>query len=135
MNDKGSEKKLNAFKRGLKKAISGMETILAFIILITVILSAKDIIGLIYKIVTTSAMESYNILQSFLSHILLLVVGLELAITLLNHTPRSILEVMLYAIARKMLISSTSLLDILIGTISLGLLFTIDKFLLVDSKE
>ena len=57
-----------------------------------------------------------------------------MAHTLLTHTPRNVLEVMLYAIARKLLISSTNAVDILLGVISLGLIFFIDKFLLTDDS-
>lgn len=129
------DKKANTLKQGLKKAISIVEIILAFIILVAVILSAKDLISLIKAIVSTNAIGSYDILQGFLSHVLLMVIGLELAITLLTHTTKSILEVMLYAIARKMLISSDNILDILLGTIALGILFAINRFLIVDKKE
>ncbi len=129
------DKKSQIFKQGLKKSISIVETVLAFIILIAVVLSAKDLLSLIHGIISTKAAESYNILQGFLSHVLIMIIGLELAITLLTHTTKSILEVMLYAIARKMLISSTSILDILLGTISLGILFAIDRFLIVSKKE
>lgn len=128
-------KKANILKEGLNKAISIVEIILAIIILVAVILSAKDLISLIKAIVSTNAMESYDILQGFLSHLLLMVIGLELAITLLTHTTKSILEVMLFAIARKMLISSNNILDILLGTIALGILFAINRFLIVDKKE
>ena len=132
---KTMDKKSKIFKQVLKKAISIVETILACIILIAIILSAKDLLNLIYNIVSTNAIGSYDILQGFLSHVLLMVIGLELAITLLTHTTKSILEVMLYAIARKMLVSSTSILDILLGTISLGILFAIDRFLIVNKEE
>jgi len=128
-------KKSKLFKQRLEKSISIVETILACIILIAVVLSAKDLLSLIYDIISTNATESYDVLQGFFSHVLIMIIGLELAITLLTHTTESILELMLYAIARKMLISSTSILDILLGTISLGILFAIDRFLIVNKEE
>ncbi|HLR35342.1 MAG TPA: hypothetical protein VK071_08470 [Tissierellales bacterium] len=128
-------KKSKLFKQRLEKSISIVETILACIILIAVVLSAKDLLSLIYDIISTNATESYDVLQGFFSHVLIMIIGLELAITLLTHTTESILELMLYAISRKMLISSTSILDILLGTISLGILFAIDRFLIVNKEE
>ncbi len=60
----------------------------------------------------------------FLAHTLLLVVGLELSLMLISHTPGKVLEVVLYAIARKMLISSANMTDILFGgVIALALVF------------
>src|SRR5699024_353838 len=128
-------KKSKLFKQRVEKSISIVETILACIILIAVVLSAKDLLSLIYDIISTNATESSDVLQGLFSHVLIMIIGFELAITLLTHSTASILELMLYAIARKMLISSTSILDILLGTISLGILVAIDRFLIVNKEE
>ena len=80
-------------------------------------------------------MSSYELLQGFLSYVLLLVVGLELALMLIKHSPGSVLEVMLYAVARKMLISSSTTSEVLIGVIALAIIFFIDKYLHTKDKE
>lgn len=97
--------------------------------MVTVVLSGKDIVMLIYRIIVTEPSSSYGELQGLLSHILLLVVGLELSLMLISHTPGNVLEVILYAIARKMLISSTSSLDLILGVISISMIFAVDKYL------
>ncbi len=96
------------------------------------VLSIKDIVVLGITIFKTDALSSYEILQGFLAHTLLLVVGLELSLMLISHTPGKVLEVVLYAIARKMLISSANMTDILFGVIALALVFFIDKYLHTD---
>lgn len=116
-------------ERVIGKYIKWLEVILALLIILTVILSIKDIVTLALTIFTTEAAFSYEILQGFLAHTLLLVVGLELALMLISHTPGKVLEVILYAIARKMLISSTNTMDILLGVIALAIVFFIDKFI------
>lgn len=113
----------------ISNIIMWIELIFALFILVAVILSCKDIVSLIYEIFITNALDSYDIFQGFLSHVLLLVVGLELALMLIKHTPGSVLEVMLYAISRKMLISSSTTLEMLLGVIALGLIFFIGKYL------
>lgn len=103
--------------------------ILAILIIVTVILSIKDLFILCMTTFKTEALSSYDILQGFLSHTLLLVVGLELALMLISHSTGKVLEVVLYAIARKMLISSTNMTDILFGVIALALIFFVNKYL------
>lgn len=120
---------LNRFENSMKQVILWIEILLAAFIIITVILSAKDIVMLIYRIMVTEATSSYGELQGLLSHILLLVVGLELSLMLISHTPGNVLEVILYAIARKMLISSTSSIDLILGVISITMIFAVDKYL------
>lgn len=127
MEDKKKEK-LVVVEEKVGKIIKWIEVILAIMILIAVLLSGKDLISIIYNVYTTEALNSYGIFQKFLSHLLLLVVGLELALMLIKHTPANVLEVMLYAIARKMLIYTNTTTDILIGVIALGLVFIIDKY-------
>nr|WP_244969213.1 hypothetical protein [Tissierella praeacuta] len=113
----------------MKNFILWIEILLAAFIIVTVILSGKDIIVLIHKVFMTEASASYEILQGLLTHILLLVVGLELALMLITHSAGNVLEVILYAIARKMLISSSNTMDILLGVISLAIIFAVDKYL------
>lgn len=120
---------LNGVEGSMKQVIIWIELILAGFIMITVVLSAKDIVVLIYRIMISEADTSYTVLQGLLSHILLLVVGLELSLMLISHTPGNVLEVILYAIARNMLISSTSSIDFLLGVISITIIFAVDKYL------
>jgi len=126
---KKTEDKLKKVRTQIGKYIIWIEVLLAFLIIFTVILSIKDLAVLAITIFKTYAISSYEILQGFLTHTLLLVVGLELALMLISHTPGKVLEVVLYAIARKMLISSANMTDILFGVIALTLVFFIDKYL------
>lgn len=127
MEDKNKDK-LVIVEKKVSRMIKWIEVILALMIIIAVFLSGKDLLTIIYKVYKTEAINSYDIFQKFLSHLLLLVVGLELALMLIKHTPANVLEVMLYAIARKMLIYTNTTTDILIGVIALGLIFIIDKY-------
>ena len=67
--------------------------------------------------------------EELLSDILLLVVGIELAIMLVRRTPESLVEVMFFVIARKMLIKTGDIYELLIGVIALAGLFAIRKYL------
>lgn len=129
------KKKFKKIENVITNIIMWLELVLALFILGAVILSCKDIISLIYKVFITEALDSYTVLQGLLSHVLLLVVGLELAMMLIKHNPGSVLEVMLYAISRKMLVSSSTTVELLLGVIALGLIFLIDKYLHTKDTE
>ena len=71
----------------------------------------------------------HTVFEEVLSEILLLIVGIELAILLVRRTPESLIEVMFFVIARKMLIKTGAFYELLIGVAALGALFAIRKFL------
>lgn len=135
MGEEGNKRKFRKVENIMEKIIMWLEIVLATFIIITVILSCRDLASLAYNVFTTEAMSSYELLQVFLSYVLLLVVGLELALMLIKHSPGSVLEVMLYAVARKMLISSSTTSEVLIGVIALAIIFFIDKYLHTKDKE
>ena len=107
------------------KVIIGIEMFLAALIIITVMTGA---IALIVSTIQEGVAEhllDYDNFQNILSYLLILIIGLELAIMLIQHQPSNIIDVMIYATARKMLIYSTDMVDGLIGVISIGILFII----------
>lgn len=93
-------------------------------------------IGVIYLIGQLfgfgDAVASSDLQTSFeklLSDILLLVVGIELALMLVRRTPESLIEVMFFVVARKMLIKTDSFWDLILGVAALAGLFAIRKYL------
>ncbi|MBT9140862.1 MAG: hypothetical protein DDT30_01446 [Dehalococcoidia bacterium] len=119
----------------LLKGVKGLEVILAAFIIISVIISGYDLIARLIELMASDYQKSYSAFKDLLAYILLLVIGLELAMMLIRHTPGSVIEIMLYAVARKMLIYSTETFDIAIGVFSLAGLFAIKKFLYVHRIE
>jgi hypothetical protein len=59
----------------------------------------------------------------------LLVVGIELALMLVRRTPEALIEEMFFVVARKMLITAGSFLDLIIRVAALAGLFAIRKYL------
>ncbi len=76
----------------------------------------------------------HQVLQQQFSDILLLVVGVELAIMLVRRTAESLVEVIFFVIARKMLIKTEAFYELLVGVIALAGLFAIRKYL-IGRKE
>ncbi|APQ76193.1 hypothetical protein [Clostridium botulinum] len=132
---KYSDIKLKNLKSKIISDVMWLETLLAIFMIASVLLSSKDLISFIVQIYTLDAIPSYDMFQKFLSHLLLLVIALELALMLVKHTPNSVVEVMLYAIARKMLVYGSSALEIFLGVLSLAGIFFIKKYLFSERDK
>lgn len=73
--------------------------------------------------------------ERFLGHALALVIGLEFIKMLIKHTPGAAIEVLLYAIARQIIVYHTTTLETLIGILAVAAIFAIRKFLFVRTFE
>ena len=105
--------------------IMGIEIFLAALIIIAVIIGAISLIASTVQKGVVEQILDYDNFQNILSYLLILIIGLELSIMLIRHQPSNIVDVMIYATARKMLIYSTDMYEGLIGVISIGVLFII----------
>ncbi len=68
-------------------------------------------------------------MNELLGGILWLVIGLEFIKMLMEHSHAAVLEVMLFAIARQMIVDHTSMLENLMGVLAIAGVFAIRKFL------
>lgn len=109
------------------KGVFILEAALALFLIAGVIVGSYDLFRYFKIIYDTPPLQTFQVLQTFLGHTLTLVIGLELVIMLVKHTPSSVIEVLLYAIARKMIIESKTMLDILLGIMAIAGLFAINK--------
>lgn len=69
----------------------------------------------------------------FLSHAFNLVVGIEFIKMLTKHTPGSVLEVMMFAIARHLVLEGGNAMENLLSVISIGVIFLIKKYIYVHA--
>ena len=72
-------------------------------------------------------------LKEIISPLLMFVIVAELIVMLIKHQPRIVFDVLLIAIAREIIISGHNFKDVLLGTVSLLILFLIRKFLTLKS--
>lgn len=126
------EKKL---KEKIDVVIKVLEIVICISILFSLILSVPNLVRYALTIIKTADLkQNYELLNEFLKHALLIVVGIELIEMILTKSHEAILTLILFVIARKMLLYSVDLIDILIGSISIGLIFAIIKFVVKDDK-
>ena len=67
----------------------------------------------------------------------MLVIGVELVVMLSLHIPGVLIEVLLYAIARKLILlpKSSGMIDLLLGVIAIAVLFAIRKYLMSSDEK
>ncbi len=106
-----------------------LEVILAILIAIGVTIGLIDLVMYVIEIFTTNAHASYDVFKHFLAHTLILVVGIELILMLVSHSTNAILELVLFVIARKMLIYAETMMDLVLGTIAIAIIFAIIRYL------
>ena len=123
----------------LLKISKRFETALSIILLILVLLGMMDLIISVYQayIVDFANPVEYTQLNGFLAEALLLVIGVELVVMLSLHIPGVLLEVLLYAIARKLILlpKSSGMGDLLLGILAIGVIFTIRKYLMSPQER
>jgi len=121
---------------GIKKTVSYLSVALHLIeVFLAIIVIAVVIVGLIVLLQSVAHTrlqggEGFpHMVETILSNILLLIIGIELAILLIRRTPESLVEVMFFVVARKMLIKSDSVYDLLVGVAAIAGLFAVRKYL------
>lgn len=121
----------------IQRSIVIWETVLALFVLLGVVAGSLELVRYLRLLLPGGAPleDPYGTLQALVSHVLVLVVGLELAMMLIWHTPGSVIEVLMYVAARKMLGPQTTVVEFLIGTAAIGGLFAIRKYLFVARIE
>ena len=72
---------------------------------------------------------------SFLSQALSLVVGVEFVKMLCQHSAQTVVEVLMFATARQMVVEHLAPSETLLGVISIAILFAIRKYLMTDNDD
>ena len=115
------------------------ETLLAMVVLIAVFLGTMDVLRMMWQIyiIEFQTPVGYTQLNDLLAQILLLVIGVELVVMLSLHIPGALIEVLLYAIARKLLLlpKEGAMLELLLGVIAIAGLFAIRKYLILNDNS
>ncbi|MDD4849095.1 MAG: transporter [Gemmiger sp.] len=127
----GREEHIKHFLREQTAELAGfMETAVSILVLVALVFSTGPVLRELPDLWTGADNESF---QVFLGHALNLVIGIEFIKMLAKHTPGSALEVLLYAIARHMIVGTGTATENLLSLLAIGLIFVIRKFCFVPS--
>jgi len=119
-------------RQWIKKGITALEIVLAMILLAGIVSGIPDLFKYIPEIYNTPSELGYIVFGDFIRHVLLLVVGLELMLMITTHSNESILTLVLFVIARKLLVYAEGMTDILIGAVAVAIIFAV---LIVMSRD
>lgn len=115
---------------------SNVEIALSVVVLIGIAIMSvqliKDIIIIIRSITDASMTIPF---ETFMGDALKLIIGIEFVKMLVKHTPESVVEVLLFAMARKLIVGSTADIDVVIGIGAIAVLFIIRRFLFSNNNK
>jgi len=102
------------------------EVVIAIVILAIVAVRAIEIVAEVFGLHLVILQLPFD---RILSMTLALVIGVEFTKMLFKHTPESVLDVLLFAIARQVVMYHERTMDLLFGIVAIAGLFAIKKFL------
>ena len=122
------------FKRVFRDQIAEdagiLEVVLSAIVLIALLMSVIPLLKLMPGLLTDA--DSMEV-HTFLKRALDIVIGIEFIKMLAKHSPGSSLEVLLYAIARHLVVGHDSAVENLLSVGAIALIFIVRKFFFVPS--
>ena len=116
----------------LKNLTTALEFIIALILAAGIILMTFQLILSFGNLTDLSKYPNYD---DMLTTCFNLIIGVEMIRMLYLHTPMTVFEVLLFAIARQIIIDHSSPVNSLLGVISIAILFATRKFLFVTFDE
>ena len=118
------------FRDQVAEAAGLLEVVLSAIVLVALLLSVAPLLQLLPGLLTHG--NSVEV-REFLERALDIVIGIEFIKMRAKHSPGSVLEVLLYAIARHMIVGHESAEENFISVASNALIFFVRKFLFVPA--
>lgn len=116
----------NKIQKKILDAANILESFVGIVLIITIAIAIISLIVEVKGIIfSNNTLEFFN---EFLESALNLVVGIEFVKMLCKHTPETVIEVLVFAIARQLIVGHTSILDTLIGVLAIAILFLINRF-------
>ena len=111
--------------RGLRRTAWVLELVVAVVILAVTLVE----LFLVGENTLRELLAGRFDLDGFFVSAMTIVVGVEFVKMLLLHSPRAVTDVLLFAIARQLVVSHTTSLETLLGVAAVALIFVIKKFL------
>lgn len=116
----------------LRKVSSFLEIFISLVLTVSIILVAVKLAMSLKNIPNFDMYPNYS---DLLENCLSLIIGVEMIRMLYQQTPSTVFEVLLFAIARQIIVEHSNPVATLIGVISIAILFATRKFLFVEFDE
>ena len=115
----------------MQKLASYMELVLSVFLLLTVIVLTVRLIAQSVPQVWSQQIEVMYYLESAMT----LAIGIEFVKMLCTHTPETIIEILLFAISRQMIVEHLSATETILGVGAIAGLFAVRKYLFCGIRK
>ena len=115
----------------MQKMASYMELVLSVFLLLTVIVLTVRLIAQSVPQVWSQQVEVMYYLESAMT----LAIGIEFVKMLCTHTPETIIEILLFAISRQMIVEHLSATETILGVGAIAGLFAVRKYLFCGIRK
>lgn len=102
---------------------------MAAIVIVAILITLLNVPGDLHQLYLNGQFNT------FLVNIFNIIIGIELLKMLCRHDLDSVVEVLLFAVAREMIIQHMPIHETLIGIVAIAILFLIRKFLFVSALD
>nr|WP_320025926.1 phosphate-starvation-inducible PsiE family protein [uncultured Acetobacterium sp.] len=110
-----------------------LEIIIAIMIICAAIISMVALIGQLFNFANNpNDLEGFS---TFLGAAFNVIIGLEFLKMIIKQTPGSVVEVLLFAISRQLVVEHMTALENLLGVLAIAVLFLIYRYLLVCTPD
>lgn len=106
-----------------------LEILLAFIVIVAIFITLLSVPRELRNLYMNGGFNK------FLQALFDIIIGIELLKMLCRHDLDSVVEVLMFAVAREMIINHMPIIETLIGIIAIAVLFSIRKFLFVSALD
>lgn len=124
------KKKINDFIYSISRYTEmALSVIMLIVIIVLIVPMLHDFLKVALLDITP---EQFT---SFLGSALTLLIGVEFVKMLAKHTAENLLEVLMFAIARQMVVEHLNMMETLVGVVAIGVIFAVRKYLLLKTSE
>ncbi len=109
-----------------------LEVIMSFVLVVVIVIVG---VRLLLDAGNVFTGEPVAELEAFISNVMTVAIGVELVKMLAQHDASTIVEVLMFAIARMMIVNHGSTLEILLGVAAIAILFATRKYLFIDTDS
>lgn len=118
-------------RQWVARMASIIETVIALVVLLAILVAGVRVLFEVKDLVLAPDVD--EAFTTFLRSAFNVVIGIEFVKMLAKHSPGSAIEVLLFAIARQMVVEHTSPVENLVSILAILLIFVIRKYLFVPA--
>lgn len=127
------ERFMNRFKKNIQRTGEALESVMAIIVLFGIVLSVYSLLK-DFEIFHSLAADT-TAFKPFLEEIFVIVIGIEFLQMLCRPNSDNVMEVLIFLVARHMIVGDTTPFEDFISVISVGILCALRRYLHVTRKK